>query len=76
MTMSQQRETTPGFWVGKTIVDVCQALGKPDLVQPAAYFGVKLRDATPSVALTYHDQGCRWFLSEEGIVQAVIRIKE
>jgi hypothetical protein len=68
--------TGPDGWVGRTMAELCRALGNPDSVAPASGFGVKLRDAAPSVVLTYHALGHHWFVSEQAVVVAAVRIKE
>ena len=74
--MSGGETVDPDAWVGKTLAEVCRALGNPDRVEPASMYGLKLLSAPPSVVLTYRARGHRWYVSEEGVVVAVVRIKE
>lgn len=74
--MSGGETTDLQRWVGRTMAEVCGELGNPDRAEPASIFGVKLRDAVPSVALTYRGLGHVWLVSEEAVVVAVVRIKE
>lgn len=66
----------PQAWIGRPMAEVCRVLGNPDTVEPADLYGVKLRDAVPSVALTYRALGHRWLVSEDAVVVSVIPIKE
>lgn len=63
-------------WVGKTLAEVCQKLGNPDLVKPASHYSAIFSDASPSVVLTYRSLGHRWYLNEDATVAGVIPIKE
>jgi hypothetical protein len=63
-------------WIGKTLAELCQHLGNPDIIEPASYYSAIFLDAIPSVVLTYRSLGHRWFVSKDGYVQYVLRIKE
>lgn len=74
--MNQDNKSLEDYWIGKTVAEVCHELGNPDLIEPASYYSAIFLDATPSVVLTYRSLGYHWFISENGYVQHVLRIKE
>ncbi len=63
-------------WKGKTIAEVCQKLGNPDILESAEYYSAKFLDGIPSVVLTYNSLKKRWFITKEGYVLGVLLVKE
>lgn len=63
-------------WKGKTIVEVCEQLGKPDTLECAEYYSAKFTYGVPSVVLTYVSLKKRWYITQEGFVLGVVPIKE
>jgi hypothetical protein len=74
--MNQDKKEIEDRWIGKSLAEVCRELGNPDFINPASYYSAIFLDARPSVVLTYCSLGYRWFISENGYVQHVLRIKE
>ena len=63
-------------WKGKTVAEVCNILGNPDVVESAQFYSAVFFDGIPSVVFTYSSLKKRWYITRKGCVLGVTRIKE